>query len=70
MLKELATVVEVLKTKVWLVPNAGSWGQVVLRGLHEVQVWAKTGARRRAEAPRTEKKRILKRVLGKKLNKE
>jgi len=32
-------------------PRAGSFGQVALRGLHRVEVWAATDVRR-AEAPK------------------
>lgn len=48
-LKVSVTADEELKTKVWFVPRAGSFGHVVFNGLHVVQVWALAIAR--AEAP-------------------
>ena len=50
-LKADVTVVEVLNTKVWFRLRAGSEGQVVLRGLQVVKVWAWMRGRR-ARAPR------------------
>jgi len=53
MLYELVTVLEVLKTKLWLVPKAGSLGQVAFVGLQSVHVCAKIEVEKRAVAPRS-----------------
>lgn len=45
-LKELVTVSEELKTKLWLMPSAGSSGQETFIGLQVVHVCAKTGLTR------------------------
>lgn len=52
MLYESVTVEDELKTKLWLVPKAGSLGQVMFIGLQSVHVCAKIGVANRAPAPR------------------
>lgn len=54
-LKAWLMVVEVLKTKLWFKPSAGSFGQVELRGLQLVQVCATTGGRIEAAPRRSER---------------
>ena len=63
-LKVSVTEVEELKTKVWFVPRAGSFGQVALRGLQGVHVCANTIGVRAAAPTRSDKNLISKECGG------
>jgi len=55
MFHDVETVEEVLKTKVWSIPSAGSLGQVLLSGLQDVQVCAIVGVKRVVSPRRRER---------------
>lgn len=63
-LKYLVTIEEVFSTKLWLVPRAGLFGQVLFNGLHWVHVCARDRVVKNVRTERSDRKSIVKEGLS------